>query len=1038
MKFKLINSVVSFKAVILLCLPCIAFAENQTVLAAKKGTAAPLKVQTAQIKIEKPVTIDPENKAKLFIDYGKFGVSIYNSLVSYEPTIVGKEPPTFIDKTKVEDDLNNFQKIYAAKMNEANNSASVLSSGLGAAVTTIEVAVATTGIGTVPAIVGGAIARAAIDEVANSVRREGEQRAKALLYDGLQRWQDSSGVSKEDVVARAKAVEKLPLAERAAKYKEVADLYDKATGDITKLRDKFQNDENGYKAATEFLMSTIANSSDEMRRTAYQNARDIGALSADYGNFVKTTTEWKNKTEHRLKQHEDALIALNDDLKMATKDIVNLQKAQNTTSQQVAIMQDILFDQQPAASKVVMLENNLKHGLDKDERDAMIKYYKVQARKEELVADTAKVVNAAKDVANIMNNLGIKDPRINEVVNVASVAQTALSQALIGSPMGYLSALSTVSSMFGGSKPDPVQEQFNRIFGFLQMMDAKLDRIIELQQKTLHAIAELSSQVAELERNMNDRFDRVDFELKMMAGLVRQQMWDKYAVCNTAYSHTAFNGKETFDESSLRFKDTPTLATYVSSYPGEVLPCAFILQGEFGKIRNQKVFGPVLSLSQAITVTTDEIGKSPANKKELEINKTNLEKFLVNIYAPSYDILRSQWYVNKYGHLSNVVALLSTPSADVPQLRERIKALKDKNEGKIELTACGFNDTPSLLSKRLKSLMCYKENGADIAKNPEATALERTDGLMRDAIARDQLDDVLKWTGAVARAFDFSKTGGDDADYYTLKEMVEGNAKVVRGKDLLESALMVTDIAIAQQVMLHGDLMSHFIYDLAWNMDSKSPKKFLTNEELANQPKTDIDRIYSEQSALSLLTTPQVPDRNPWLSRNVTIIALVDAMERKGFGKSNAWIPYRTAMESFEKIKPEAAASKDEKKKNETYLTAGIGMLRSIFDLPNDVTFDTDEFKATDLKYSPKLYINWGGLRLEMPTVEAFRKQALLYPPGLRDTIAKRQVLAEHFADYELLDGNKPTAADGTHLSLDAQERIAKMLIQGLRAAPTK
>jgi hypothetical protein len=45
----------------------------------------------------------------------------------------------------------------------------------------------------------------------------------------------------------------------------------------------------------------------------------------------------------------------------------------------------------------------------------------------------------------------------------------------------YLGAIVSLTSAFGGPKPDPEQERFNAIMGALREIDKKLTKIIELQ-----------------------------------------------------------------------------------------------------------------------------------------------------------------------------------------------------------------------------------------------------------------------------------------------------------------------------------------------------------------------------------------------------------------------------------------------------------------------------------------------------------------------------------------------------------------------------
>ena len=148
-------------------------------------------------------------------------------------------------------------------------------------------------------------------------------------------------------------------------------------------------------------------------------------------------------------------------------------------------------------------------------------YFQAQKQKEELIAESANVVNVARQVQGILSNLGIHDPVINKAVEVSSVAQSALSAALTGN---WLGAISSITSLFGGGV-DPEAERLAQIMGYLQQMNQTLNKIVDLQIKTLQAIQALSDQVADMDKRLNQRLDRIDFEVKVISENLRSVMW---------------------------------------------------------------------------------------------------------------------------------------------------------------------------------------------------------------------------------------------------------------------------------------------------------------------------------------------------------------------------------------------------------------------------------------------------------------------------------------------------------------------------------
>ena len=91
---------------------------------------------------------------------------------------------------------------------------------------------------------------------------------------------------------------------------------------------------------------------------------------------------------------------------------------------------------------------------------------------------------------------------------------------------------------------------------------------------------------------------------------------------------------------------------------------------------------------------------------------------------------------------------------------------------------------------------------------------------MADPIVRDQIPWLAKWSALAARSYDFSDGGGSESRVLTLTDLAKGKGDV-RGRKLLTGALWVTDLAVAQQAMLHGDLTAYISYKCLWDEEKK-------------------------------------------------------------------------------------------------------------------------------------------------------------------------------------------------------------------------
>jgi hypothetical protein len=376
------------------------------------------------------------------------------------------------------------------------------------------------------------------------------------------------------------------------------------------------------------------------------------------------------------------------------------------------------------------------------------------------------------------------------------------------------------------------------------------------------------------------------------------------------------------------------------------LECGDKLQKYFDGLKNTLVFGDLLSLTSA------------SQNPSAAMLAGDLKTFLAELHAPAFEVLTTRWRQNgAWGGLGNALALLSSPSTTTVELHARRQRLSSAGSS---LTTCGKN---TFVIYRVRSLLCGGERFVTPVNPPEVapadeedTARRRVLGFLQDPIVRDQLASLVSWTGLVARPMDF--WNGVNAVPLTMEEIAEGKA-AQRGKDLIWGALQVLDVAIAQQVMLHGDLTALAVYDLAWDENTSAPRKIDTGKPTA-----------PEQVALKLLGS----DKNPWLSRNVLMLAL-DRSLRPIPGDIS--IPYESALRPFldmdEPTKSPLGARDAQRAR------IGKKMLRSIFALPEDdgaIEFFVKDDGRPDQKAVRKIFVRWNGIAMEMPTPAALRDRS--------------------------------------------------------------
>jgi hypothetical protein len=940
---------------------------------------------------------NPDDLAKAGVN---FGVSFYKGLgASYQSGQAQRAYDKAVGNATLDFDLSAIADAYKTKKEESRATANFVSSSTDVAIKGAVFVGLASGVGTVPTAIFAAVTNYANDEVANKIRAAGDQRALGFLKDATQNWQTTNGITFQSVKTKLEAHD----------TNGAIHDFDKATGMLTKLHDQLSDDPAAAEAALKLILDTMKNTTEASILQIGENTMAIDDLAGQ----ARVTTKLFKQTSDALDVYKVQLVKTNQVLNGASDQIKALELSQTITNQQVGAIEDVLYDQQSAGVKIHLLQNGYKPGLVPEQRQQLITYFKAEVQKQELIADTAQVVNVAQELQGILGNLGIQDRTLNKAVQVGAVAQKALSAALTGN---YLGAIMSVTSLFG-SQSDPESEHFAAIMGKLAEMDKKLDDIIKLQIQTLEAIQTLSKQVADMDKRLNQRLDDIAFEVQVISDNLKAHMWQNFTPCNNAYQDRTADQKASFDNDSFNFSTIKDVEVFVAKNRTYAIQCAISLQGLFESIKNTNLFGRELSLRTA--AATDF---SVAPKQADRLTQPELKGFLDDLYTPSIQLVEGKWDPS-WGATATLIALLGDPAANLSDLKLKTDQLDGAKTSNKPFHACS---APTVLSRRLRSLLCddnlYEPIEVPKGFSPanENTASQRTASFMGDPLVRDQLPDLARYTGLVARPFDLWT--GNGSDVFTSDQILAGNGQP-RGKDLLWSLLSVLDIAVAQQAVLHGDLTAKVVYDLVWDKSQHVPVEPPPAQNPPSPTQND------QTKAIKLLMNAN----NPWLAKNVLMFAFQDTLYNTGNGGSPS-LPYDKAVTILNSVidlgSPQATASKpsdaDKQRiedENQKKIVEANFYLRGIFKFPESVTFtvaDSDDGFGGRVR---KILLISGSYKLEVPSPTEFAGGQFSYPPSLISLLRLREIMIDRLVDYQVL--NQLT-------DIEQKKRLSAVLFSGL------
>ncbi|ENO89549.1 hypothetical protein C666_05835 [Thauera linaloolentis 47Lol = DSM 12138] len=787
----------------------------------------------------------------------------------------------------------------------------------------------------------------------------------------------------------------------AGKYDEAATFFEQSTGAISRMKEKMANDAQAKKLLDTAVRNSFAQGSVAAIRVAGQAASTAADVEQKLVAHTKAFSSFATRSAAAAMRLEAAMDGMRDDLDSLKTSMVDLARDQQATAAQVQIIQDVLFDQQPPAVRLAMLDGGAKPGLTEKQREHLRAALQVQARQQEITSTAAEFVSYARDLNTIMGAFGAESKELNAAVQYGSAATSALTYAFNGN---YLGAIASVAGVFGGgSKPDPMAVYIRQIMQAFEQINQKLDKVIELQVQTLEAIDALSRDVQTLRREAHARFDRIDFELATLSALQRQGIWKDIQVCDAAWSAQnlhltpANNGRARYDTTRQRFWDLQSVIDYTESHGDKAYSCYHALNNRFSSFKNVGgLAGNPLTIASVETqfgglgvpnpkVTQDETGAFVYGLSALAYYKNDL-------YLPSLGLLQSAWsYETKnkpgWGGFGNAYALMTRPVAGVQGMLQRIRAL-DSISAHQPLEYCRGH---TVLGRRLQNYLCtstppYREEPTG-SKEAEARAARVTNAFLADPLIRDQIGELVRYTLFIERPIMFAK-GQHAPGSYTMEEL--GSLRRDHyGQGLLSDTMMVVDVSIAQQAMLYGDFTAWYIYSFLWN--AKEGK-------WRSAPPDGVSQTVFEDAQKLLKDNPN----NPWLRRNVLMLILKgqekdcpELMQQVNDCASNNFI-YRLIYDRFFKANTDGAYIS----LSEGEHAAAEETLLGLFRWGEKPKLTIQEAAGGDRQ----LLLNLQGVKLPLPSPAEWDKGAFIYPPQLMSRLDDREILASRLAGYAALD----------------------------------
>lgn len=809
--------------------------------------------------------------------------------------------------------------------------------------------------------VGGIIIKAAAQAATDAYFEDAEQKLKqdlrVVLASKRDQLQTVGGVKYDQL-------KDLPVKEIKEKLAASPELY-------SDLRSMFPVDEDGKALADSLIVDAVRNTTLVALDKIELNAKAIDEAKGRIETVNKSLEKFKDQTTTAFKAHEDAIGALQGAMGDLGKSVKGLDDRLKAQEQQGALIAEFMFDNSSPAEKAALLEAGYKEdqfrcgdgGSDCEvakTKDALIEQFKAEAKVQEALGDMRVTLAAVSNVASIANNLGLKIDGLDQAVSIGNAAVSAFAAYASGD---YLGAISAVSGVFGG-RTDPAAERHAQLMAYLGQefakINKKLEEIVGLQKQTLQMIADLSKQLEAYYQALDEKLDRMNFELKSVLLSQKREEWRPWLQCHSAYQELT-DAPAMFDFVNGQFTSLTGIDRFISASGQELKNCLNVAKTTAASITATNWFGNFFSLAAAINITVDADLTGSAAEKYHE--KKSLELYQKNVYDPVRNWVEEE-AANSRTPLPLVYQGLVAPSATTVELRRRtaaevalLNALRKNLPENQQPAACNSNGEKGFLTDSdTRRLLCSTGEGAE--RNAQL--------LLESPMVTDHIMLISDWLLTLAPVFDLFSN-----DSFVKAQQVLGSENVDlqrQGRSALDKISLVLDASIASYAMTYGDIGADVVAAKLGRM--------------RNGKEGDLK---DDRAAIRQLLT-----RNPYLSRNVLMIALRSPRPDAALPRG-AFNPAVDSMQGYD-MALDYASKPNERRFMELEALFGDGWSFSFDEKRGVVTAELLPAEGTD-----------PAIISDMPLASEFLDGQFHYPERLHRMLSYRNALAERLLDYDLL-----------------------------------
>ena len=430
-----------------------------------------------------------------------------------------------------------------------------------------------------------------------------------------------------------------------------------------------QGDDATRELAIDVVVDALLTVSEETLDQVDLNTESIAAVETTLNGFIEESKTFRDEVTKTLDTHTKQLDNLTNDVAALQDAVSQTNETLEQHGQELSFLSDFAFSQMSPTEKARALERGFlskRFEGKEDVRQKLITQYKSEARLQSRVKAFKGFATKLAGINQIAQNLGIESKELSTAVAYTSAASTAFEAFATGNWVGGLVA---VTSLFG-KKRDPDAERFKMLMGYLEsqfkQVNAKLDALLEGQNKILEGLGQLSEQITQQNTIISQKLDALAFEVEIVRDLARMAAWRDWRACYLLYqeAHRPEPGSQYGGyKYPYRLKgdfDSIDQIINLARDTSSTRRCIEEAEQAFGSLSQTDIFENFMSLRFAVQ-STPPVELSTVEKEDYQEAQSDLQDYIENHYEQIINLIdanRSQAGLN----WSQLLALSSAPA----------------------------------------------------------------------------------------------------------------------------------------------------------------------------------------------------------------------------------------------------------------------------------------------------------------------------------------------------------------------------------------